>query len=77
MMRDELESGGRVFVVYPVIEVSEELPELRAAESEFETLTKEFKDFQCGLVHGRMKVDKLSFRFEVDILVRYSCQFII
>lgn len=77
MMRDELESGGRVFVVYPVIEVSEELPELRAAESEFETLTNEFKDFQCGLVHGRMKVDKLSFRFVVDILVQYSCQFII
>jgi len=56
MMKEELETGGRVFVVYPVIELSEELPELRAAETEFETLTKEFDNFQCGLVHGRMKV---------------------
>lgn len=56
MMRKELESGGRVFVVYPVIELSEELPELRAAETEFEAITEEFEGFQCGLVHGRMKV---------------------
>jgi ATP-dependent DNA helicase RecG len=56
MMREELETGGRVFVVYPVIGLSEELPELRAAETEFEILTEEFEDFQCGLVHGRMKV---------------------
>ena len=56
MMREELETGGRVFVVYPVIGLSEEVPELRAAETEFETLTEQFEDFQCGLVHGRMKV---------------------
>jgi RecG-like helicase len=56
MMRKELESGGRVFVVYPVIELSEELPELRAAETEYKILMEEFEDFQCGLVHGRMKV---------------------
>lgn len=60
MMREELETGGRVFVVYPVIGLSEELPELRAAETEFETLTEEFEDFQCGLVHGRMKVLNIS-----------------
>lgn len=55
-MREELEAGGRVFVVYPVIGLSEELPELRSAETEYETLAEEFEDFQCGLVHGRMKV---------------------
>lgn len=64
-----------MFVVYPVIEVSEELPELRAAESEFETLTEVFKNFQCGLVHGRMKVDNLSFRSEVNTPVQYSFEF--
>lgn len=63
MMREELETGGRVFVVYPVIGLSEELPELRAAETEFEILTKEFEDFRCGLVHGRMKVLNISISF--------------
>lgn len=56
MMRKELEDGGRVFVVYPLIEVSEEQPEIRGAETEYEILMEEFEDFQCGLVHGRMKV---------------------
>ncbi|KAG0557888.1 hypothetical protein M758_11G160300 [Ceratodon purpureus] len=65
MMREELEAGGRVFVVYPVIGLSEELPELRAAESEFETLTEEFKDFQCGLVHGRMKAQEKEAAMEL------------
>lgn len=64
MMKEELETGGRAFVVYPVIEISEELPELRAAETEFETLTEEFEDFQCGLVHGRMKVLTIPFQFQ-------------
>lgn len=65
MMRKELESGGRVFVVYPVIELSEELPELRAAETEFEAITEEFEGFQCGLVHGRMKAHEKEAAMEL------------
>lgn len=65
MMKEELETGGRAFVVYPVIEISEELPELRAAETEFETLTEEFEDFQCGLVHGRMKAHEKEAAMEL------------
>ncbi|KAG6553049.1 hypothetical protein Mapa_005386 [Marchantia paleacea] len=54
-VREELENGGRVFVVYPVIEESEELPDVRAAESEFKNLEVEFENYKCGLVHGRMR----------------------
>ncbi|KAL3693006.1 hypothetical protein R1sor_006657 [Riccia sorocarpa] len=54
-VRAELESGGQVFIVYPVIEESEELPDVRAAEGEFKNLELEFRGYNCGLVHGRMR----------------------
>jgi hypothetical protein len=60
MMRKELKSGGRVFIVYPVIEVSENVPDLRAAETEFENIADAFGEFQCGLVHGRLKVCRVQ-----------------
>jgi ATP-dependent DNA helicase RecG len=57
-VRKELEAGGRVFVVFPVIDESEEIPELRAAETEFKNLEEEFKEFKFGLVHGRMRTQE-------------------
>lgn len=56
MMRKELEFGGRVFVVYFVIELLEELLELWVVEMEFEVIMEEFEGFQCGFVYGCMKV---------------------
>ncbi|KAJ7522453.1 hypothetical protein O6H91_18G011400 [Diphasiastrum complanatum] len=56
MVHKELEKGGQVFVIYPVIEDSEELPDLRSAVVEYGKLSTEFKDFKVGLAHGRMKV---------------------
>ncbi|KAL5726710.1 DNA helicase [Ranunculus cassubicifolius] len=58
MMRDELLSEGKIYVVYPIIETSEQLPQLRAATSDLETISSKFKGYQCGLLHGRMKGDE-------------------
>ncbi|KAF5180186.1 Atp-dependent dna helicase recg [Thalictrum thalictroides] len=58
MMRDELLSEGRIYIVYPIIETSEQLPQLRAASSDLETISKKFEGYQCGLLHGRMKADE-------------------
>ncbi|XP_057482226.1 ATP-dependent DNA helicase homolog RECG, chloroplastic isoform X1 [Actinidia eriantha] len=57
MMRDDLETGGKVYLVYPVIEQSEQLPQLRAASAELETISNRFEDYNCGLLHGKMKSD--------------------
>lgn len=57
MMLDELDSGGKVFLVYPVIEQSEQLPQLRAASADFDTVSRRFNDYKCGLLHGKMKSD--------------------
>ncbi|GLT31294.1 hypothetical protein SLA2020_060400 [Shorea laevis] len=58
MMLEELETGGKVYLVYPVIEQSEQLPELRAASPDFEAISNRFEGYKCGLLHGRMKSDE-------------------
>eukprot|EP00250_Pteridium_aquilinum_P005419 c1550_g1_i1 orf=63-3239(+) len=55
MVRQELGRGGRVFIVYAIIDESEELPNLKAATAEFERIVKEFTGYTCGLVHGKLK----------------------
>ncbi|GFP90829.1 ATP-dependent DNA helicase recg [Phtheirospermum japonicum] len=55
MMFEELGDGGKVYIVYPVIEQSEQLPQLRAASADFETISEKFSNYKCGLLHGRMK----------------------
>lgn len=56
-MLDELEGGGKVYLVYPVIEQSEQLPQLRAASADLEKISRRFAGYNCGLLHGKMKSD--------------------
>lgn len=50
----EAEKGNQVFIVYPVIEESEQM-ELKAATTMYERLSREiFPQFELGLLHGRM-----------------------
>ncbi|KAI9170378.1 hypothetical protein LWI28_027048 [Acer negundo] len=58
MMLDELEVGGKVYLVYPVIEQSEQLPHLRAAAADLETISDRFPNYSCGLLHGKMKSEE-------------------
>lgn len=58
MMLDELKEGGKVYLVYPVIEQSEQLPQLRAASADFESISHRFQGYSCGLLHGKMKSDE-------------------
>ncbi|KAK4261707.1 hypothetical protein QN277_004666 [Acacia crassicarpa] len=58
MMMDELEDGGKVYLVYPIIELSEQLPQLRAASADLEVISKRFQGYNCGLLHGKMKSDE-------------------
>ncbi|CAN6478735.1 unnamed protein product [Victoria cruziana] len=58
IMHNELQTGGKVYVVYPVIEESEHLPQLRAASADLASMSSKFQDYQCGLLHGRMRSDE-------------------
>lgn len=55
MIRRQLEEGGKVYIVCPVIEDSEELP-LASAQAVHERLSQEvFPDRKVALMHGRLK----------------------
>ncbi|MBI1730530.1 ATP-dependent DNA helicase RecG [Candidatus Acetothermia bacterium] len=74
----ELKSGVQAYVVYPLIEESEEL-DLRAATQMKEELESTFfKEFRVGLLHGRMSDDEKRSVMEevvkkkIDVLVSTS-----
>ncbi|SMO56602.1 ATP-dependent DNA helicase RecG [Gracilimonas mengyeensis] len=73
-VRQEVEDGGQVYVVYPLVEESEAL-DLKDATAGFEKLKKRFPEFTIGLLHGRMSTEEkeeVMRRFidhEVQILV--------
>ncbi|AHY46660.1 recG: ATP-dependent DNA helicase RecG [Rubrobacter radiotolerans] len=52
----ELEAGRQAYVICPLVEESEALEDVRAAEELYEELAHEvFPDRSVGLLHGRMK----------------------
>ncbi len=76
LIRGQIKEGRQAFIIYPLIEESEKMEELRAAVDDYEVLSKEiFPDLKLGLLHGRMKPDEkdetmLKFRDgQYDILV--------
>jgi ATP-dependent DNA helicase RecG len=51
----ELRAGRQAFIVYPLVEASEELAQVRDASQMAETMRQGvFKEFGVGLVHGKM-----------------------
>ncbi|MFP4497685.1 MAG: ATP-dependent DNA helicase RecG [Vulcanimicrobiota bacterium] len=73
-LEKEMERGGQVYLVCPLIEESEKI-DARALENEFEVVEKRFPNFRVGLLHGRMKgpeKEKVMREFsagEIQILV--------
>ncbi len=58
VIRRELDRGHRAYVVYPIIDESENLP-LKAVKSEYENLVRgELSGYRCGLLHGRLRGDE-------------------
>ena len=79
LIRGQIKEGRQVFIIYPLIEESEKMEQLRAAVDDYEVLSKEiFPDLKLGLLHGRMKPDEkdevmLKFRDrQYDVLVSTS-----
>lgn len=48
------ETHAQAFIICPLIEESEHMSEVKAVKSEYERLTKIFKDFRLGLLHGKL-----------------------
>jgi ATP-dependent DNA helicase RecG len=75
-IRREVASGRQAYVIYPLVEESEKLEDVRAATEMSEALKSDvFPDLRIGLLHGRLasgeKEDTMA-RFkalEIDLLV--------
>ena len=72
----ELEAGRQAYVICPLVEESEALEDVRAAEELFDELAEEiFPERRVGLLHGRMKAAEkrevmAAFRAkEIEVLV--------
>ncbi len=74
-VRDEIKKGGQAYIIYPLIEKSEE-SQLESVEEAFEELARTvFADLRVGMVHGRVNSkdrDKTLAQFrerQIDILL--------
>ncbi len=78
LIADELRGGVQAYIVYPLVEESEELDLQAAAQMKEELAKGVFKDFRVGLLHGRMSnADKQAVMAqvrtkEIDVLVSTS-----
>jgi len=58
LLRDEIQKGRQVYIVYPLVEESEKL-DLGAASVAADRLRSEiFPEFRIGLLHGKLKADE-------------------
>lgn len=53
-MRDEIEKGRQVYVVYPLIEESEQMDYKNLMDG-YESVTRAFPQYAISIVHGKMK----------------------
>jgi ATP-dependent DNA helicase RecG len=54
-IRSQINSGRQVFVIFPLVEESKALSEVKAATEEHKKLQEIFPEFKIGLMHGRLK----------------------
>lgn len=54
-IQKHVDQGDQVYIITPLIEISETLLTVKAAKDEFENLQKVFPKLKLGLLHGRLK----------------------
>lgn len=52
-LKEQLQDGGQVYIVYPLIEESEAM-DLKNATEGYDQIRTDFPGVSCGLLHGRM-----------------------
>lgn len=78
-VRQEIKNGRQVFIIFPLVEESQKMSELKAATEEHKRLSRNiFPDLNLALLHGRLRAnekEKIMHDFEdkkYDILVSTS-----
>ena len=62
-IREEIEKGRQVYIVYPLIEESEKL-NLKNLMDGYESIARAFPEYQMSIVHGQMKPKDKDFEMQ-------------
>lgn len=62
-VKKQIQNGHQAYFVYPLVEESKKL-DLLAVEQGFEHISDYFKEYQVGIVHGRMKPEVKDFEMQ-------------
>lgn len=62
-MRQQIEEGRQIYVVYPLVEESEKLDYLAVTEG-YEAIQRAFPNIHVSIVHGRMKPEAKEFEMQ-------------
>ena len=73
-IREEIKKGRQVYIVYPLIQESETM-DYKDLMDGYESIAREFPDFQISIVHGQMKSEAKD--YEMDRFVRGETQIMV
>ncbi|GGF15863.1 ATP-dependent DNA helicase RecG [Hymenobacter cavernae] len=62
-LRDQINLGRQVYIVYPLIEESETM-DYKDLTDGYESVARAFPEFQISVVHGRMKAEEKDFEMQ-------------
>ena len=62
-LRDEINKGRQVYIVYPLIEESEKM-DLKDLMDGYESIIRAFPEFQVSILHGKMKSDAKDYEMQ-------------
>ncbi|HEY9186168.1 MAG TPA: ATP-dependent DNA helicase RecG [Salegentibacter sp.] len=73
-IREEIKKGRQVYIVYPLIQESETM-DYKDLMDGYESIAREFPEFQISIVHGQMKSEAKD--YEMDRFVRGETQIMV
>ncbi|TBW28407.1 ATP-dependent DNA helicase RecG [Gramella sp. KN1008] len=73
-IKEEIQKGRQVYIVYPLIQESEKM-DYKDLMDGYESIAREFPDFQISIVHGQMKPGDKD--YEMDRFVRGETQIMV
>ena len=62
-IKEEIEKGRQVYIVYPLIQESEKM-DYKDLMDGYESIAREFPDYQISIVHGQMKPSAKDYEME-------------
>jgi ATP-dependent DNA helicase RecG len=62
-LKDQIERGRQVYIVYPLIEESEAMDYKNLMDG-YESISRAFPEYQISIVHGKMKADAKDFEMQ-------------